>query len=282
MTKCHHVRHPARRVGIPARRPLAVDVLVLGLPSLLTPPAMATSSPTDEANTHSLVPPPPLRVSVPVDVAADNDDDDEFPQSRPSPLALSPSALELVPEPDGSPDAALFEFSDEEEDGLDDAPVGMAGALSRLSAGPVPPMPPLHVLLFALAPSLRLGAFLLPYESTPLVKSIPVLLFFGGMSTLARQIWYMLARYVGTADVETVIANTFARAPRRVKARQLIRMGTRAITGIFRVLLATIYLRGSYRLTWAAPCSRAHTALQKPSMLFFLTYRDTSLPPVFP
>jgi hypothetical protein len=178
-----------------------------------------------------------------VQTPGDNSDEDEFP-SAPSPLALSPTALELVPEPEGSPEAFLFEFSDD-EDGVGDAPSdGLAGAFARLSTGPIPPLPPLNVLLFAFIPTLRLGAFLIPYQSTPLIKAIPALVLFAALAALARQIWYMLARYVGTADVETVIAMTFARAPRRSKARKVIRLTTRVLTTTFRILLAATYLRG--------------------------------------
>jgi hypothetical protein len=176
--------------------------------------------------------------------------DDEFPSNGPR-SPLSPSALELLPEgADDSPDAVLFEFSDDDDDlehgdtpGVGGAG-GLAGALARLSAGPVPPLPPLQIFLLALAPSIRLGAFLLPYQTTPLVKAIPALVLFAGLAALARQIWYMLARYVGTADVETVVAMTFARDPRKGSMRRILRSSTRAVTAVFRILLATTYLRG--------------------------------------
>jgi hypothetical protein len=222
------------------------------------------ATPPPDVDPRSLLSPAPLHLNVPSDDDVDIDiesNDDEFPRSSgpPSPLALSPTALELIPEPDGSPDAALFDFSDDDDDD-DNVPAGLAGALTRLSTGPIPPLPPLRVLLFALAPSLRLGAFLLPYEATPLVKAIPASILFAGMAALARQIWYMLARYVGTADVETVVAMTFARAPRKVKARRFLRIFTRTATGLFRVLLATIYLRGS--LPYSIPCCHSDNSIE--------------------
>jgi hypothetical protein len=103
-----------------------------------------------------------------------------------------------------------------------------------------------------LAPYLKLGALLLPHARIYPRFGIPVIIFFAVLSAFARQIWYMLARYVGKADVETVVLDTFARGRRRETSRRRLRIAVRLSTCLSRVLLAIVYLRGlshSYSLS---------------------------------
>lgn len=169
---------------------------------------------------------------------------DSFSSGRQSPIHGfdSSAALILVPDADESASNTPFDFtSDDENDGMDDEVNGQA---ERVQASAIPPMPPLTVFAYLLAPFLRLGALLLPDAGLPLKTSIPVLLFFAGLSAFTRQIWYMLARYVGRADMEEIVLETFVRERSREGRRRILRQLVRFCSGAFRVLLSAMYLRG--------------------------------------
>jgi hypothetical protein len=188
------------------------------------------------------------RLSVQVPPDDDREHGSDSPQS-----GLSPSALVLVPEPERSPDNVAFDFSDDDDrdgepDGADD-PLGLGtAAAERLRGAPIPALSPARVLLFLLAPGLKLGALLLPAQGLPLALALPVAVVFAALAAGARQLWYMLARYVGAADVEAVVASAFARAPRRARARRVLRTLVRGGTAAFRLALAALYLRGPHAL----------------------------------
>ncbi|KAJ3795573.1 hypothetical protein GGU11DRAFT_791726 [Lentinula aff. detonsa] len=123
----------------------------------------------------------------------------------------------------------------------------------------VQPLSPTTVLLYLLAPYLKLGAMLLPNADLPLKLSIPLLLAFAVLAAFARQIWYLLSRYLqkgpGEEDV-LVDAFSISRGSRitRQRIRGTIRSGTRAVTGISRLFLATTYLReASHTLLLSLP-----------------------------
>jgi hypothetical protein len=61
------------------------------------------------------------------------------------------------------------------------------------------------VLLYLLAPHLKLGAVDLPNSSLPLKFGLPALLLSALASAFARQIWYMLARYLRKAVMTKVL-----------------------------------------------------------------------------
>lgn len=159
-----------------------------------------------------------------------------------------PSAgLVLVPDDESPPSSPYFEFSDEDDEDPDD----LYPPLDRLRASAIPPLPHSLVFLYMLAPCAKLGAFLVPAGDLPLKIGIPALIFFSVLSGFARQIWYMLARYVGKADMEDVLLDTFARGRGREEARTYLRYIVRTSTGVFRILLATMYLRGELSLSFS-------------------------------
>lgn len=160
--------------------------------------------------------------------------------SSPKLFALdSTSALILVPDSNDN-NAPPFDFSSD-EDPEDEGAFEPQIEMRRAS---VPPLPPSVVFLYLLSPYLKLGAMFLPHVDLPLKYGLPPLLFFAVLSAFSRQIWYMLARYIRRVDTEDVILDSFARGRGKERRREVLRIIIRGGTGIMRVLLATIYLRG--------------------------------------
>lgn len=106
---------------------------------------------------------------------------------------------------------------------------------------------PIAAFAYLLGPYLKLGAMLLPNTLLPLRLGLPALLVFAVLSVFARQIWYMLARYLRKGDMEDVIVSVFSKERRSEQwVRDMLRMFVGVGTGSLRVLLATIYFRGAY------------------------------------
>lgn len=151
------------------------------------------------------------------------------------------AALILVQEPeDPDQDRTPFDFSSDDEVEEDDH-------VERLKSSSIPPLSSSAVFLYLLTPLLKLGAILVVDEggAIPLRLGLPAVIVFAVLCGFTRQIWYMLARYVRRSDMEEVLIETFARGRRRERARQVIRDATRFSIGLFRVLLAVVYLRAS-------------------------------------
>jgi hypothetical protein len=147
----------------------------------------------------------------------------------------SSSALILVHDSDDS--NTPFDFTSDDEDDDDNSP------RFEVRRASIPPLGPSVVFLYLLSPYLKLGAFFLPHTMLPLKHGLPSFLLFAGLSAFARHIWYKLARYMRTADLEDVILDAFARGRGKERPRSILRSTVRAGTGALRVLLATIYLR---------------------------------------
>jgi len=97
-----------------------------------------------------------------------------------------------------------------------------------------------------LAPSLKLGAMLILSSQAALKVTVPSLIVLALLSAFARQIWFLLARYVRSPDVGTIVSEAFARGPRREGTRRMLRVVSRAGSAVMRLLLAVVYLRGEY------------------------------------
>lgn len=155
---------------------------------------------------------------------------------------LSNATLIFVQDDDDSddePSTAPLDFSSD-----DDLADDFGSHLDRIRTSSVPPLSPSLILLYLLTPFLKLGSMFIPYTGTPLNRSIPVLLAFALFAACSRHLCYMLAKYVHNPDLEKIVLDAFARGRgkerRRVFLRSLVRIGT----GLLRVLLATVYLRG--------------------------------------
>ncbi|KAJ3937572.1 MAG: hypothetical protein NXY57DRAFT_980726 [Lentinula lateritia] len=172
-----------------------------------------------------------------------SDVDSESGRSSPVLASInSSSALILVhDDEEEDPDVNYAQDLEDVEDDGDSPYLGITRPY-------VQPLSPTTVLLYLLAPYLKLGAILLPNADLPLRLSIPLLLAFAVLAVFARQIWYMLSRYLrkgpGEEDI-LVDAFSLSRGSRitRQRIRAVVRSGIRAVTGIFRLFLATTYLR---------------------------------------
>ena len=149
----------------------------------------------------------------------------------------SSSPLILVHDSEESNTPFYFTSDDEDDDNSPQFEVRKAS---------IPPLGPSAVYLYLLSPYLKLGALFLPHTLLPLKYGLPSFIVFAGLSALARQIWYMLTRYMRTADLEDVILDAFARRRGRERYRCILRSTVRAGTGAFRVLLAAVYLRREF------------------------------------
>ena len=171
---------------------------------------------------------------------------DSFSSGRRSPVHGfdSSAALILASDQDDRTedehDQTRFDFSSDEEEHEEehlDPPLTSA----------IPPLSSITVFLYLLSPLLKLGALLSVDEAgqIPLRTALIALGFFACLSAFARQVWYMLARYVRRADMEEILLETFARGRGRERKRQSIRSAVRLLTGVLRVLLVSVYLRGT-------------------------------------
>lgn len=171
----------------------------------------------------------------------------------------SSTALILVPEhsdPDDidGEDPVIFEFnSSSDDDSQDDGSPEERSVGGPYSAAPS--LSSLAVFLYLLSPLLKLGALLSPLVGGLGIRvSLPALFFFANLCALTRQIWYMLARYVRRADMEEIVLQAFARGAGRGRdgeqKRRWIMLSVRFSTGLCRVLLMALYLRGMFVFTF--------------------------------
>ncbi|KAH9841783.1 uncharacterized protein C8Q71DRAFT_738799 [Rhodofomes roseus] len=169
---------------------------------------------------------------------------DSSGRSSPTQGFDSSAALILVPDTDELSASTPFGISsDDEYDSDDDS--GIGGTADRLQASAFPPLSSISVFLYLLSPFLKLGALLLPDAGLPLKVAVPAALFFAALAMFTRQIWYMLARYIRRADLEEIVLETFARDRRKEGRRWAFRQIVRLTSGVFRVLLAVVYVRAS-------------------------------------
>ncbi|KAJ7367175.1 hypothetical protein DFH08DRAFT_729664 [Mycena albidolilacea] len=156
-------------------------------------------------------------------------------------LANFNSSTSLILVHDDEEPSSPFDFPEDDEDVPESPDFEIRRPFS-------PPMAPSLVFLYLLSPYLKLGALFLPNTQLPLKYGIPPLLVFAVLSAFARQIWYMLARYMRKADLEDIILDAFARGRGKERQRGWLRAIVRGGTGTLRVLLAFIYLRESVHI----------------------------------
>jgi hypothetical protein len=160
-----------------------------------------------------------------------------------SPAALSAldssAPLILVHEPDE--DDTPFDFSDDEDQGDD-----LISPIFEIRKASIPPLPPSIVFLYLLTPYLKLGALSIINAQLPLKYGLSSLLVFAALSALARQLWYMLARYLRKADLTDIVLDAFAKGRGKDRRREILRHVVRAGTGLLSVLTASMYLRREF------------------------------------
>jgi len=167
-------------------------------------------------------------------------DFDDSGRSSPNLAGLdSTSALILVNHDD---EEAPFDFTQEHDDF--DSQDDEFDSIPILTSPNTPFLSSTSVFLYLLSPYLKLGATLLPNVDLPLKFGLPALFVFAVLSAFARQIWYMLSRYMRKPELEDIVADAFGRGRGKEGRRRFLRSLVRAGTGALRVMLATIYLRG--------------------------------------
>jgi hypothetical protein len=154
----------------------------------------------------------------------------------------SSAALILVHDRDEPP--SPLDFTDEEGNGEEDDAISPIFEVRQSAV--FPPLSPTTVFLYLLAPYLKFGALDLPNSRLPLKFGLPALLLFALASVFARQIWYMLARYLRKADMTEVLLDTFAKGRGKERQRTAIRILIRFGTGTLSMLVAITYLRREF------------------------------------
>lgn len=149
-----------------------------------------------------------------------------------------PPELVLVNEVDSPNEELDFSSDDEMSDHF-------SARLDRLNSSAIPPLPPTLVFLYLSVPYLKSGPMFLAFSDAPLSHTIPTLLVCALFAALTRQLWYLLARYLRKTDTEDVILDILARGVGKERTRFLLRTIVRVGTSALRILLASVYLRGS-------------------------------------
>lgn len=151
----------------------------------------------------------------------------------------STSRLILLPDTDIRDPLEEYTSTDEEDENEDNDP---QPGINQL---PVPPLSPSTVFLYLLSPYLRLGAiYASDIGGASLTYGLTGLAIAASLSAFCRQIWFLLGRYLRKSSMEDVLIDTFARRHHRVRKYRLARYTLTFISGLFRLLLAAMYLRG--------------------------------------
>lgn len=151
-----------------------------------------------------------------------------------------PNLIVLVPDDEDDIDAPFyFSDGDEEDDEYD------AAQLDWLASSATPLFTP-FVYLYLVSPFLGLGAMFIPDENVSRPWMIVAICVFITLSTFARYLWYLLARYLRKIHLEDIVADAFAKGRTKEALRAKLRAVVRVGDWVSKVLLAAIYLRGQY------------------------------------
>lgn len=160
--------------------------------------------------------------------------------SRPNGASLgqhSTSALILVHDTDHEEDGYGLSDEEDEEDMVAEEVSGPASTELMLS--------PSVVFGYLLSPCLKLGAMLVLSSQAPVSVSLPSVLVFSLLSAFSRQIWFLLARYTRKSDIGDIFAEAFLSRYGHDNLRALVKGGSRCLSSAQRVLLATVYMKGT-------------------------------------
>lgn len=166
----------------------------------------------------------------------------------------------LVPDDEDDIDSPFyFSDGDEEEDEYEVAQLDwLASSATPLFTG--------LVYLYLVSPFLGLGAMFLPDGNLSPPLMVTAICVFIGLSTFARYVWYLLARYLRKIHLEDIVADAFAKGRTKERLRAKLRTAVRVGDWISKVLFAFIYLRGQCVTTYSSTASL--TCPQSPSALF--------------
>ncbi|KIY63123.1 hypothetical protein CYLTODRAFT_360463 [Cylindrobasidium torrendii FP15055 ss-10] len=161
-------------------------------------------------------------------------------RSSPVLTALDSSSHLILVHDDNSDTGSPLDFSLDDPD--DDEQVFDASG-----NGAAPLSPPL-VLLYLLAPLLKLGAVLLPHTRLPLKIGLPAFFLFAVLAAFTRRILYMLSRYLRKGELEDVVLEVFAKGRGKEKTRAFLRTIVRGGTGALRIIVSAMYLRNAVEI----------------------------------
>ncbi|KAF9777542.1 hypothetical protein BJ322DRAFT_1015606 [Thelephora terrestris] len=147
----------------------------------------------------------------------------------------------LVPDDEDDIDTPFY-FSDGDDEGEYDP-----AQLDWLASSATPLLTS-RVYLYLVSPFLGLGAMFIPDGNVPRPRMVAAICVFLVLSTFARYIWYLLARYLRKIHLEDIVADAFAKGHTKERLRARLRTVVRVGDWISKVLLATIYLRVSVSL----------------------------------
>ena len=166
-----------------------------------------------------------------------NSDDD-----GPDLSALDSSAA-LVLLHDSEESEIPFDFTEDEDSDRDEVGNLVSPVFDMRKSTVFPPLHPSLIFLYLLAPYLKLGALDLLNSRLPLKYGLFTLFTSALASVFARQIWYMLARYLRKTDITEIMLDTFARSRSKEHRRMVLRGSVRIGTGILFILVSVTYLR---------------------------------------
>lgn len=154
----------------------------------------------------------------------------------------STSRLVLLPNTDVRDPHEEYTTDDEDENEDNDSQPG----INQL---PIPPLSPSVAFLYLLSPYLRLGAiYASDIGDTSLPYGLTGLIVAAFLSAFCRQIWFLLGRYLRKLSTEDIVIHTFAWRHRRVRKYGLARYTLTIISGLFKLSLAAMYLRGRFAI----------------------------------
>ncbi|KAF9643381.1 hypothetical protein BDM02DRAFT_3104499 [Thelephora ganbajun] len=153
-----------------------------------------------------------------------------------------PNLIVLVPDDEDDIDAPFYlSDGDEEEVEYD------AAQLDWLASSATP-LSTILVYLYLVSPFLGLGAMFIPDINALRPWMIAAVCAFAVLSTFARYVWYLLARYLRKINLEDIVADAFAKGRTKERLRIKLRMAVRVGDWILKVLLAALFLRVSVSL----------------------------------
>ncbi|KAH7885248.1 hypothetical protein F5I97DRAFT_1883943 [Phlebopus sp. FC_14] len=164
----------------------------------------------------------------------------DSPTSQASPSGLSGPAsgslLVLLPDTEARD---TYEYASDDEGDEED---NLEPETRKLS---IPPLPPSVVFLYLLSPYLRLGAMYIPDGNLPFNYGLATLTIAALLSAFCRHIWFLLGRYLHKDTAEDILVETFTWSRDKGREHVFARRTISSIVGLFRVSLASLYLRDS-------------------------------------
>jgi len=149
-----------------------------------------------------------------------------------------PNLIVLVPDDENDIDAPFYLSDGDEEDAEYDA------AQLDWLASSATPLSTILVYLYLVSPFLGLGAMFIPDGNMSHPWMIAAVCVFIVLSTFARYVWYLLARYLRKIHLEDIVADAFAKGRTKERLRVKLHAAVRVGDWVLKVLLATLFLRG--------------------------------------